>query len=303
MSSLRNAVKRITHKERSQPQDRSHLGILEKKKDYQQRAKHYHAQQDRLKRLQERAAQRNPDEFYFGMQRSQVQNGKHTHTNEKDDYRHLDPQLVRIMKDQDLKFVRMQQQQDSKAAAKLQASLHRLNNDDEHSHHPNGRKHTVFVETQQEAQDFDVATHFDTLPQLAHRSFNRLRKCNVEQIMAMANNNNNHNNIVMNNGGGETATTNTTAKSSSSLSKPKLALLKLQQHRRQQARQLAKAKELAYRELQARQDRARSLRLAEQHLVTEKLVASKGRKRKIAAAASENNGQPAQYKWRRRRSK
>jgi U3 small nucleolar RNA-associated protein 11 len=300
MSSLRNAVKRITHKERSQPQDRSHLGILEKKKDYQQRAKHYHAQQDRLKRLQERAAQRNPDEFYFGMQRSQVKNGKHTQaaTKEKDDYRHLDPQLVRIMKDQDLKFVRMQQQQDSKAAAKLQASLHQLNNDDdEHSHH--GRKHTVFVETQQQAQDFDVATHFDTLPELAHRSFNRLRKCNVEQIMAMAtNNNNNHNNIVMNNGGGETTTTTTAKSSSPSSSKQKLALLKLQH--RQQARQLAKAKELAYRELQARQNRARSLRLAEQHLVTEQLVASKGRKRKITAA---ENGQPAQYKWRRRRSK
>jgi hypothetical protein len=38
----------------------------------------------------------------------------------------------------------------------------------------------------------------------------------------------------------------------------------------------------------------------EAHLMTEKLVAGKGRKRKIKAA---EDGQPAQYKWRRQRAK
>jgi hypothetical protein len=40
------------------------------------------------------------------------------------------------------------------------------------------------------------------------------------------------------------------------------------------------------------------MELAEAHLVTEKLVASRGRKRKIREA---ENGKPAQYKWRRKR--
>lgn len=34
MSSLRNAVKRVEHKERAQPASRRKLGLLEKHKDY-----------------------------------------------------------------------------------------------------------------------------------------------------------------------------------------------------------------------------------------------------------------------------
>ena len=61
MSSLRNAVKRVTHKERSQPQARAHLGLLEKKSDYKLRSKDYHRKQDRLKSMRSKAANRNPD--------------------------------------------------------------------------------------------------------------------------------------------------------------------------------------------------------------------------------------------------
>lgn len=38
MSSLRNAVKRVEHKERAQPASRRKLGLLEKHKDYGERA-------------------------------------------------------------------------------------------------------------------------------------------------------------------------------------------------------------------------------------------------------------------------
>jgi U3 small nucleolar RNA-associated protein 11 len=74
MSSLRNSLHRRNHKERSQLSHRSKLGLLEKHKDYVLRARDYHSKQDRITRLRQKAADRNKDEFYFGMvnQRTEV---------------------------------------------------------------------------------------------------------------------------------------------------------------------------------------------------------------------------------------
>ena len=55
------------HRERGAPAARAKLGLLEKHKDYVKRAKDFHAKEDRIKRLREKAALRNKDEFYFGM--------------------------------------------------------------------------------------------------------------------------------------------------------------------------------------------------------------------------------------------
>ena len=46
---------------------RQRLGLLEKHGDYVKRAKDYHSKEDRIKKLREKAALRNKDEFYFGM--------------------------------------------------------------------------------------------------------------------------------------------------------------------------------------------------------------------------------------------
>lgn len=67
MSSLRNAVSRRPHKERSQPQSRDRLGILEKHKDYSLRAQDYNTKKKKLSQLSRKAKERNPDEFAFGM--------------------------------------------------------------------------------------------------------------------------------------------------------------------------------------------------------------------------------------------
>jgi hypothetical protein len=73
MSSLRNSLHRRNHKERSQLSHRQRFGILEKHKDYVLRARDYHSKKDRIKRLREKAADRNKDEFYFGMNRERTE--------------------------------------------------------------------------------------------------------------------------------------------------------------------------------------------------------------------------------------
>ncbi|KAJ5767349.1 uncharacterized protein N7511_004965 [Penicillium nucicola] len=67
MSSMRNAVQRRNHKERGQVSGREKWGLLEKHKDYSLRAKDYNAKKAKLKRLEEKARDRNVDEFNFGM--------------------------------------------------------------------------------------------------------------------------------------------------------------------------------------------------------------------------------------------
>ncbi len=73
MSSLRNSLHRRNHKERSQLSHRQRFGILEKHKDYVLRARDYHSKQDRIQRLRQKAADRNKDEFYFGMNKQRTQ--------------------------------------------------------------------------------------------------------------------------------------------------------------------------------------------------------------------------------------
>jgi U3 small nucleolar RNA-associated protein 11 len=70
MSSLRNATKRRTHKERAQPTARSHLGLLEKHSDYKLRADNFHKRKDRIKALTRKAAERNEDELYTARNQS-----------------------------------------------------------------------------------------------------------------------------------------------------------------------------------------------------------------------------------------
>ena len=71
-SAWQNVEPRRVHRERSQPKARAKLGLLEKKKDYKERAQAFHRKKDRLRALQLKAAFRNPDEFNFKMVRTQT---------------------------------------------------------------------------------------------------------------------------------------------------------------------------------------------------------------------------------------
>lgn len=279
MSSLRNAVKRVTHKERDQPQARKHLGHLEKKKDYRVRAKDYHRKEDRLNAMRQTASMRNPDEFYFGMHNAEIRDGHHRKTQQakqKEFEAKVGVDTIKLMKGQDLSYVRLLKQQDVKKLQRLQTSLHYIDESVKSSQ----RQHTIFVESQDEAETFNVAEHFETLPELAGRTFNRPR---VAQLALHAT------------GGREPDNDDEADPKQLPSRKERLAQRK---EMLKTAKTVAKARLTAYRELEARTERIRAMELAESHLVTEKLVASKGRKRKIREA---EDGKPAQYLWRRKR--
>jgi U3 small nucleolar RNA-associated protein 11 len=269
MSSLRNAVKRITHKERSQPQHRSHLGILEKKKDYKERAIQYHKKEDKINNARKKAAFRNPDEFYFGMNNAQVNDdGKHRKTIEaeqKEFEAKVGTDTIRIMKDQDLSYFRMQRQKDIKKIERLQSSLQFIDyNDANGNTSSKKRKHTIFVDTKEEAEKIiSSEPQAEVVPNTTLLDKEQNPKVSAATKM------------------------------------PTVAdLVRLTKQAKKDAQTAAKARSASYAELDARMKRVKALERAEAHLITEKLVASKGRKRKIVPA---ENGMPAIYKWRRKR--
>lgn len=103
MSSLRNSLHRRNHKERSQLAHRSRFGVLEKHKDYVLRARDYHSKQDRITRLRQKAADRNKDEFYFGMTRQNTKGGVHIQDRGNEA---LPVDVAKVLKSQDENYIR-----------------------------------------------------------------------------------------------------------------------------------------------------------------------------------------------------
>ncbi|PTU23006.1 hypothetical protein P175DRAFT_0454230 [Aspergillus ochraceoroseus IBT 24754] len=108
MSSMRNAVQRRNHRERGQLKSREKWGILEKHKDYSLRAKDYNVKKAKIKRLEEKARDRNPDEFAFGMMSVHSQTkGKHgTATRDSAAARGLSHDAIKLLKTQDAAYLR-----------------------------------------------------------------------------------------------------------------------------------------------------------------------------------------------------
>ncbi|XP_031553658.1 probable U3 small nucleolar RNA-associated protein 11 [Actinia tenebrosa] len=168
MSAFTKAKKSFqkNHKERGQLQKRNKLGLLEKHKDYVLRARDYHKKQASLKTLKEKALNRNPDEFYFKMVNQKTKDGVHHKTTGK---KHAAKQL-KTMKSQDLSYFNTKRNTEMKKIEKLQANLHLLEDHDDETP-PN--QHIIFVDNKKEARAFDAAKHFDTLPELVSRTYNR----------------------------------------------------------------------------------------------------------------------------------
>ncbi|KAK7363214.1 hypothetical protein VNO77_05347 [Canavalia gladiata] len=143
MSSLRNAIPRRAHKERPQPSSRKKFGLLEKHKDYVQRARAFHKKEDTLRKLREKAANRNEDEFYFKMVRTRSVDGIHRPESEANKY---SQEELMLMKTQDIGYVLQKVQSERKKVERLTATLHSVDNQP-----PN--KHVFFAEDREEAKE------------------------------------------------------------------------------------------------------------------------------------------------------
>ncbi|XP_044177977.1 probable U3 small nucleolar RNA-associated protein 11 isoform X2 [Acropora millepora] len=174
------------HRERGQLESRKKFGLLEKHKDYVLRARDYHKKQNQLKALAQQALNRNPDEFYFNMINSKMENGVH-YIKEKETKYTAD--ALKLMKTQDLNYINAKRAMEAKKIEKLQSVLHMLGSEED----PRARnQHIVFVDSEKEvlstqfimmyveeltvcvrSRSFDAAAHFDTAPELVTRKYNR----------------------------------------------------------------------------------------------------------------------------------
>ncbi|KAK4983463.1 hypothetical protein LTR50_007201 [Elasticomyces elasticus] len=111
MSSMRNAVQRRNHRERAQPKEREKWGLLEKHKDYSLRAKDHNLKRQRLKALSQKAADRNPDEFAFGMMSARTRDGIKLGSGSQSS---LSVDVAKLLKTQDAGYLRTVLQQTRK---------------------------------------------------------------------------------------------------------------------------------------------------------------------------------------------
>ncbi|RXN31649.1 putative U3 small nucleolar RNA-associated 11 [Labeo rohita] len=167
MSSFRKALKskQRDHKERSQLGFRKHLGLLEKKKDYKLRADEYHRKEKTLMALQKKAMDKNPDEFHFKMIHNHLKDGVHMIKTKEDV---MTEEQKKVMRTQDIRYVEMKRVSEMKKIERMKSELHFLDVNEEKKN-----KHVFYVESKKEVEDFDLATHLNTVPELVGRVYNR----------------------------------------------------------------------------------------------------------------------------------
>jgi len=126
MGTLRHIVKRRVHLERHQPAARKRLGLLEKKKDYLERARDYHKKRDHLAHLQEKARSRNPDEFYHKMIHTEMADGKFKKKLSKAHDEQLTKEEQMLAESSDLNYIMSRANHEKRRVEKLEENLHML---------------------------------------------------------------------------------------------------------------------------------------------------------------------------------
>jgi len=233
MSSMRNAVQRRNHKERSQPAERQKWGLLEKRKDYQLRAKDYNKKKAALSTLTRLAQDRNPDEFHFKMVNSRTKGGVKV-SERPDTAKDLDHDALKLLKTQDAGYLRVQSAIERSKIQQLEQDLAFI---DGEAVKTSGGKHTVFVDDEESARSFEPAEFFGTHPDLVNQRYNRPR---MEQLEGQT-------------FGGRRASTGNMQDESA-------------REEQKDRRKLQKQRESKYKELDARMKREEELRKVEREL-------------------------------------
>ncbi|CAF1314169.1 unnamed protein product [Didymodactylos carnosus] len=163
------------HRERSQPENRQHLGLLEKKKDYKKRAVDFQTKQNVIKELKRKTLDKNPEEYYFNMINTRLKNGVHSL---KKKYKHYDDDQLKLMQSQDLRYIKYKHQIERKKIEKLQTTTHLI---DESYRQP--KSHIFFVDSERELKKFDPVKQLKTHPLLINQISNRLT---LDQLKTMS---------------------------------------------------------------------------------------------------------------------
>jgi U3 small nucleolar RNA-associated protein 11 len=128
-SAAASGSSRNTRSDANQPQP-SRGRALTSFQDYSLRAKDYNKKKEQLKNLAQKAADRNPDEFYFGMMSREgpgqrVKEGKHHTGMVKGDRgnKAMSVDLVRLLKTQDVGYVRTMRQVAAKEVRRLEEQV------------------------------------------------------------------------------------------------------------------------------------------------------------------------------------
>lgn len=123
---MRNAVQRRNHRERAQPQERSKWGLLEKPKDYKLRAADHKVKKRKIRALQQKASERNEDEFYFAMVNSQSQGGIKVSKRGVENSgggKIQEAEVIKLMKTQDVGYLRTMLQQTKRERERLEQEV------------------------------------------------------------------------------------------------------------------------------------------------------------------------------------
>ena len=126
LKSFKKKMVQRKYRERSQPEWRKKKGFLEKKVDYQKRAKAYNKKKAMLKILNTKAQLKNPDEFYFKMQTGKMNRfGQVTFKDKKGNLEN-DEEFKKIMKTKNQNVLKLHLYRLEKKISKMKPNLHFL---------------------------------------------------------------------------------------------------------------------------------------------------------------------------------